>query len=231
MFKLLLFSLSSTLFFAQDFTIKAGYGIGFHLEQQEGDDPNVPNNFEDIEDVPSIGQYYDSGKFYEFTGILHFVKEDPYLEEGHFLIGLSYFNESANVADDENFILGKKLTITTFAPFFGYASYFLDGYETGYYYFNLGVGINTYSGSGTVEGINISTKYSKSTGLYFSGGLYNQLNENFGIDLSFDVKYNSTSPEEFTLSNSIDKETFPFEETQDLKDLMFRFKVSIGYTL
>lgn len=119
---LVLFFLSSILVCAQSIELKLGGNANFYLSSETKSDPNIPREYQDIRELPSVSNFY-SNNFNLAPEILFGYSDGEYI----YKLGVAYQNyklESRSSLKTEN--LGDELQFEKFTPSFYIGKYLPD---------------------------------------------------------------------------------------------------------
>ena len=111
---------NSNSFHPSCFKVSIGGNYQFHLKGTTNDDPNIPNQYENIQESPAIGTFFNN------AGNLKFALEyriKTYTEKA-FSIGCEY--ESSKLENKESgteLFFGDKIKIRSFVPYVCFGKY------------------------------------------------------------------------------------------------------------
>jgi hypothetical protein len=189
--------LLQTVLFSQTLRVSLGGSYPFHLKGGTNEDPNIPSEYQDIKEAPSIAQFFSNGispyidLSYRFN-----ISNSTY----DFGFGISYEAISlSNTMENSKYILGNEFNNKIISPYLTLGNN-INGNR---YYFILGISFNNPSGKAVVPAgvyfekpLNMEAGYKSSASFRIGGGVdfnilnYLALNVAAAIDLRMIVRDN-----------------------------------------
>lgn len=179
--------LSSILSYAQSIELKLGGNANFSLSTETNSDPNIPREYQDIREVPSVSNFYKDN-FNLAPEILFRYSDEGYV----YKLGLAYQNytyESKN--SDNDIILGKELQISKITPAI-YIGKYLHNPAFNIYAL-IGLAFQNTKAENDIPGANgLSARYKYKNSTNFLAGIGAELNKsNLILGLSLKGEFGS----------------------------------------
>ena len=195
-----------------------------HLKGTSSEDPNIPDQFENIIESPAIGTFFGN------SGNLKFSIEYRIRSESDRTFSFGFEYESTILKNKESgteLFFGEDIKIKSFVPFVCYNK-FLNKYII---FGKIGIPYKSYRGEGFIDGYTIINNYKNSLGLRLGAGfdaeLSSRLSFSSGIDMDFGMVERKNVA--FYLNGRlISKLT---AEGDDLEDTQITFYALISYKI
>ena len=175
--------------FNSNIKFSISYNQNFHIRDKNTGDPNIPDEWEDLEEGPSVSNFYKNDSGFNLGFSYGFSNSFTTSSNDGFIIGLNY-NQHNLISKDSDMekIAGQNLSITRFTPFLGYTA---ELNKDSNWYCNIGYSFRHYFGSGSFyldgQKINLNSYYDNVTSVFISLGAHIRISKKYPILLQPEV--------------------------------------------
>lgn len=159
--------------------------IFFHLRDKDEENPNIPDQYESLEERPSVGSLYsDNVGFKIGSHISIFLKT----LETKLLLGVNYqFHSLKSEFQSLDVILGERLYLHSLSPYVGFEQW-LD-YEKLSVFGMFGPSVRFYKGKGSFNSFDVRNNYNPSPSFAGSIGIKNSNISNTPLYLQLELTF------------------------------------------
>jgi hypothetical protein len=170
---------------AGDLLIRGSYGMCFHIKKETETNQNIPEEFQQTQKIPGIGQFFNNGNVlnlgltYRFSNFVA-TKVFP-------VINICYENQSINSTNkDVDNIFGNRLNLSTLTVTFGMGIKFKEAEEKSpRLYLNIGPQMNFINGQTNENNLRSEFDYGTSLFLRIMSGIdIPIINSDYGMSIS-----------------------------------------------
>lgn len=211
------------------FRLKFGFGAFIHLRDKDSKNPNVPDEFQVIEERISIAALYSDNPGISFDASISVLNDEN--SENRYFIGLGYqFHFLKSEYSSIDIILGNKLNAHFFFPYIQYEH--TVNKQGIIFYGAAGPSFRKYVGRGEYDDYNLKNTYDLSTSLKINSGFsFHKLTKYpiyINLEMSFDIGTINRKGVDFYYN---DEKVGHAEAdgTMKFRDDMLVFSFSIGY--
>ena len=213
--------------------ISGGWQQQFHFKGSSNNDPNIPDQFEDISIAPSIHDFFDNGGGLRFSIDI----KQPTSRDRAIIIGYEYEQSKLTILDHEFEILGEELNIKSHVPYFCFGTLFNQNFG----FVKLGIPLMTYTGErevkvasefGETSKFTVKTHYKDTVAIRIGAGLEGKLHKGLRMLIGADLNILSTRPEKASYSLNgenytilIDSDNFEDTHLSIYVQLTYQFKL------
>ena len=146
--------------FGGTIAVKGLFNLNIHLKYETSSGAAIPDNFEQTQQIPGIGQFFENGNF--FGAEISYRSKLNYIS-GYLQLGIGYsLHQIESKFEDVNYVFGEKIDIQKIDAGIGIGRYFSSKENPIYLYGFMGPVLNIYEGKTEYENINYRIAYKNS---------------------------------------------------------------------
>jgi len=180
-FLILVFAIIPNLF-GGSIAVKGLFNFNLHMKYETSENPNVPDQYQQTEQIPGIGQFFENGNFF---GLEVAYRNKPQALDSYLQIGLGYSKHSIKSSFEEvNYVFGEEIEINKFELSFGMGRYLPAKENPIYLYGFLGPVLNIYEGDTKEYNFKYKFEYENTVSFMLGGGAeINIIPLTFGLNI------------------------------------------------